>query len=132
MKQVKAKILENEKAGLDYYKIRLQSPYLAKSIRPGQFVEIRCFESFEPLLRRPFSAHRILKDGIDILYEVIGKGTDALAKRRNGELLDVIGPLGNGFNKFQITNYKLQILVAGGMGVAPLVALAEDLVRLWQ
>jgi len=81
-----------------------------------------------PLLRRPFSIHKAGGSVIEILYEVIGKGTEILAKRKAGEHLDIIGPLGNGFS-FQLSaksRYR-PVLVAGGMGVAPLVFLAQKL-----
>ncbi len=80
----------------------------------------------KPLLRRPLSVHRTLRNAIDLLYEVVGIGTEALARRKAGELLDVIGPLGNGFD---LGKARRAVLVAGGMGVAPLVALAEALAK---
>lgn len=131
MRQLNARILENKKVVKDFYKIRIDSSYLGKFIKPGQFVEVRCSDSINPLLRRPFSAHRILKGGIEILYEVVGKGTEALSQRKAGEALDVIGPLGNGFNieRTAQSAQRTAILVAGGMGVAPLVALAEEIAK---
>ncbi len=125
MKQLKAKILSNKKVGAGFYKMELASIYLAKVSRPGQFVEIRCSGGIDPLLRRPLGVHRIRPRGIDLLYEVVGKGTAAFAEKRGGDELDLIGPLGNGFdlNLASDTN----ILVAGGIGVAPLTALAESL-----
>ncbi len=126
IKQLKARILENKKLSQDFYKMRIKSLYLARNIKPGQFIEVRCSESLDPLLRRPFSVHRILKDSIEILYEVLGKGTKALSQRKSGELLDVIGPLGSRFT-LNTKRYPLNaILTAGGIGIAPLVALAEE------
>ena len=125
MKQLKAKILSNRKVGAGFYKMELASSYLAKASRPGQFVEIRCSRLVDPLLRRPLGVHRIWTRGIDLLYEVTGKGTAILSERRAGEELDVIGPLGNGFDLSLASDTN--ILVAGGIGVAPLAALAESL-----
>lgn len=122
MKQLRAKVLSNDKVAEGFYRMRIESAYLAKNTKPGQFIEVRCSDDVDPLLRRPLGAHRISRDGIDILYEVVGKGTEILARKKKGKDLDVIGPLGNGF-KF---NHPA-ILVAGGIGVAPLVALAEKL-----
>ena len=124
MRQLKVKIVENKKITPYFYKIRVASDYFAKETKPGQFFEVRCSDTNEPLLRRPLGGHRILKDGVEMLYEVVGKGTQFLSKRKKGENLDVIGPLGNGF-----TLLRNPILVAGGVGVAPLVALAEDLTK---
>lgn len=125
MKQLKAKILSNKKVSAGFYKMELASNYLAKASRPGQFVEIRCSRLVDPLLRRPLGVHRIWTRGIDLLYEVTGKGTAILSERRAGEELDVIGPLGNGFDLSLASDTN--ILVAGGIGVAPLAALAESL-----
>ena len=131
MKQLNVKIIENKRIAQGFYKMRLGSAYLAKNSKPGQFVEIKCSEDGEVLLRRPLGVHRILNGGIEVLYEVIGKGTALLSKRKAGEVLDVIGPLGNGFILPRITDHERRttVLIAGGMGVAPLVALAEALVH---
>jgi dihydroorotate dehydrogenase electron transfer subunit len=129
MKQLKVKIIENKSPARGFYKMRLGSAYLAKNSKPGQFVEIKCSADGEVLLRRPLGVHRILNGGIEVLYEVVGKGTELLSRKRPGDIVDIIGPLGNGFSIKQITNHKRRttILVAGGIGVAPLVALAEEL-----
>ncbi len=127
MKQLKAKILENKKLAKEFYRMRIESAYLAKTAKPGQFVEVKCSEGPGPLLRRPLGVHRISKGGIELLYEVVGAGTELLAQKKRGEFLDVIGPLGNGFDI--PASVKAAILVAGGVGIAPLTALAEKLSR---
>lgn len=128
MKQLKVKILANDRVSNSFYRMKLASGYLAKAAKPGQFVEVRCTAGVDPLLRRPLGVHRIIKGGIEVLYEVVGKGTELLSEKRTGEELDIIGPLGNGFD-LRCTNYDVRttILVAGGIGVAPLVSLAEEL-----
>lgn len=123
--QGKFKILSNKKAGCDYYKMTISAREIVKAASPGQFVHLRCIEGNQPLLRRPFSFHRLNSDNFEILYEVIGQGTRLLTKRKKGEKIDVLGPLGNGFD---IKGSSI-ILVAGGMGVAPLFALAEELLK---
>ncbi len=125
MKQLEVKILENRKIAQDFYKMRLESPYLAANTKPGQFFEVKCSESGDPLLRRPLGAHRILKNGIELLYKIVGRGTVALSGKNAGERLDIIGPLGNGFT----LSRAYPVLIAGGTGVAPLVALAEELTK---
>jgi len=130
MKQLKIEIIENKRIAQGFYKMRLGSAYLAKNSKPGQFVEIKCSDLGEVLLRRPLGVHRILNGGIEVLYEVVGKGTKCLSARKEGEYLDIIGPLGNGFTINQQTSKPANqqtILIAGGVGVAPLVALAEKL-----
>lgn len=132
MKNIKAKIVSNERGVGPYYRLRIASPYLGDKTRPGQFFEVKCSEvPGAVLLRRPLGAHRIFKGGVEMLYENVGKGTEALSKRRVGELLDVIGPLGNGFDieRKSARGQERKILIAGGIGVAPLVALAEELAR---
>jgi len=128
MKKIEAVILENYKVSDHFYKLRLESAYLAKHAKPGQFIEVRCASTSagasDTILRRPLGVHRVTKKGIDVLYQVVGKGTGILSCKAAGEEIDLIGPLGNGF---QIKNSKKAILVAGGIGVAPLVALAEGL-----
>ncbi len=129
MRRLKAKIIEHKKVAQGFYKMRLASGFLAKNSTPGQFVEIKCSEGGEVLLRRPLGVHRILNGGIEVLYEVVGKGTELLSRKRPGDSVDVIGPLGNGFFIKRTTNdeRRTTILIAGGVGVAPLVALAEEL-----
>lgn len=111
--------------GASFYKMKLSSGYLAKHAVAGQFIEIRCVKGMDPLLRRPLGVHRITAGGIEALYEVVGKGTALLAAMCAGAELDIIGPLGNGFDLGRSSD--INILVAGGIGVAPLVALAESL-----
>ncbi|NQT00110.1 MAG: dihydroorotate dehydrogenase electron transfer subunit [Candidatus Omnitrophica bacterium] len=119
--QGKFKILSNKKIGPDYFKMVIAASRIARNAQPGQFVHLRCHDSLQPLLRRPFSFHRIKKQNFEVLYQAIGRGTKLLAKRQKGDTIDVLGPLGNGF---ELAGQP--ILVAGGMGVAPLLALAES------
>lgn len=125
MKQLNCKIIENKKIAEPFYKMRIETPYIAKNAKPGQFIEVKCSDTNDPLLRRPLGMHRILKNEIEILYEVVGKGTKSLSCRKKGEYLDMIGPLGNGFSI--LSDKRPAILVAGGIGAAPLLALAEKI-----
>jgi dihydroorotate dehydrogenase electron transfer subunit len=129
MVQKKIKILYQHKLKENYVCCGLAAPLIASQTKPGQFLNIRINVSGGPLLRRPLSIHRI-KDShvIEILYEVLGQGTEALARKKPGEYLDVIGPLGNGF-KLDGQIGKQAIIVSGGMGVAPLTLLADKLVH---
>lgn len=125
MKQIQAKILKNKEMAAGFYRMSIESRYLAKAARPGQFVEVKCSRGLRPLLRRPLGVHRIAKGGIELLYEVVGKGTELLSQKKEGESLDIIGPLGSGF---EIPPGRgTAILAAGGNGVAPLLFLAEEL-----
>src|SRR3989338_1939598 len=122
----KSRILVNRKITAGCYRMVLKTPRISRQALPGQFLEIKVADSYEPFLRRPFGVHRVRGENLEILYEVVGKATEILAQKKAGEYLDVIGPLGNGF-RLNITHSTLNILVAGGMCVAPLMFLAEKL-----
>lgn len=129
MINTKAQILLNQKIAEDHFKMVLRVEGLKESPRPGQFFHIRSGTGFDPLLRRPISLHRLgdAPDIIEILYKVVGRGTHLMSRRSKGTFLDIIGPLGNGFkiDKMQ----KNFIIIAGGMGVAPLMALCDELAK---
>lgn len=130
MKQEKAKIISNHNINQEYGYLELESSFIAKNAKPGQFINLRVLENSEPLLRRPFSISAVRSSRVQVIYKILGKGTQALAARKPQEHLDVIGPLGNGFD-YPASSGKLKktrnILVAGGMGVAPLFFLAQKL-----
>jgi dihydroorotate dehydrogenase electron transfer subunit len=100
---------------------------MACSAKPGQFVTVRCGDF---TLRRPLSIHCVGSSQIALLFRVAGRGTLWLSQRRPGERLDVIGPLGNGFGipPAERGQPKRLLLVAGGMGIAPLVLLTQHAV----
>jgi len=126
-----ALVISNINIGADNHLIRLRAPQIARDGQPGQFIEIRCSSTWTPLLRRPISLFRIGRhasgysaDEISILVRVVGEGSRLISKTRPGETLDIIGPLGKGFTLAHSTRRIL--LVAGGLGLAPLVALADE------
>ncbi|OGC34681.1 hypothetical protein A2311_05565 [candidate division WOR-1 bacterium RIFOXYB2_FULL_48_7] len=125
--QEKCRIIDHQKVGPQHYKLVLASDYLSKHAQPGQFVQVKCSDTLDPLLRRPISLHQISPEHktFALLYEVVGKGTNELTKLFVGENLDLFGPLGTGFQLDSQRNKHL--LVGGGMGSAPLLALAERL-----
>jgi dihydroorotate dehydrogenase electron transfer subunit len=102
-------------------------PGFATSVRPGHFVDVLCRVdgSFDPLLRRPYSIFRtdLSANTLTLMVRPFGRGSTWLSQRRRGEVLDVLGPLGNTFDiKPRSRNL---LMVAGGVGVAPLVFLAD-------
>ncbi len=126
--QLKVKIASQVRIRDNYWHCEFSSPQIAKIALPGQFINIRVNDLCEPLLRRPISIHGVSGSKIKIFYEVVGKATEILAQKRSGEYFDIIGPLGKGFDfGRQKAEGRRQILVAGGMGVAPLMFLAEKL-----
>lgn len=128
--QLKAKILAQSNIKDNYWHCELSAPQVAKNALPGQFINIRVSDNLDPLLRRPISVHGASGTKIKILYEVVGKATAILSQKKTGEFLDILGPLGSGFNCPEPGAWNpTSILVAGGMGVAPLNFLAEKLVK---
>jgi len=116
-------ILDNRKINQAYWKLSFKSSFLSRSVLPGQFVNVLLEDDSDPFLRRPFSYYRTKNQTIEILYEVLGRGTRLLTLKKKGDRLKVLGPLGKAFT--QSAKGKKQILVAGGVGVPPLVFLAE-------
>lgn len=122
-------IIFQESITEDIYRIRLHAPEVATSAKPGQFVHIRIKPGYEPFLRRPFSLHRIdiENKNIELLYRVIGDGTKQLSQMNAGDYVNVMGPLGNGFETQ--SSFDHAIIVAGGMGSAPVFFLIDTLVK---
>ncbi len=114
----------------DYYCMGIACGDAYSQAVPGQFVMLKTGSGLTPLLRRPFSIHRIVTEngklcGLEILYKVIGKGTRLLSRMPTGHPLEMIGPLGRGF---EIPSGAERIyIVAGGVGIAPLLFLASEL-----
>ncbi|MFH1386190.1 MAG: dihydroorotate dehydrogenase electron transfer subunit [bacterium] len=125
--QEQCRIIEQKKVGPRHFKLTLLSPNITSQAKPGQFVEVKCSDNYEPLLRRPISLHKVnLIDGtFELLYEVVGIGTELLSKYKADQELDILGPLGTGF-KIDPAK-KVHVLIGGGMGVAPLLALATQI-----
>jgi len=116
------KVIQNKKIKKDVFLLTIKNQEIATSAQPGQFVQIKVTNSYIPLLRRPFSIHHAANNNFKILYKVVGTGTQLLSQYKTGQEIDMIGPLGKGFNT---KNYEKLTLVAGGMGIAPLYFLAE-------
>ena len=125
MKQVSATIISKGEVMPGVYLIWLESPQIAFTAQPGQFIMLRCGE--DTLLRRPLSIHRRDGNKIALLFTVVGKGTYWLSQRQTGDNIDLFGPLGNGFS-INSASHNL-LLVAGGIGIAPLRFLADEALR---
>ena len=106
--------------------ITFECPEIAAETKPGQFVMINCGQNTLP---RPFSINRVTnKSNITLFFSVLekGTGTEWLSKREPGDTVKILGPLGNGFT-IDETSHNI-LLVGGGIGIAPLVFLAEEAV----
>ncbi|MBM3326923.1 MAG: dihydroorotate dehydrogenase electron transfer subunit [Calditrichaeota bacterium] len=109
----------------DVWDMDVHSPRLAPLAQAGQFVHIRISDRFIPFLRRPLSIGPIDKDVIKLIFIVRGEGTRLLAAKSPGDKIDLIGPLGMPFP--MPSDDTLAVLVAGGIGIAPLLLLNQSL-----
>jgi dihydroorotate dehydrogenase electron transfer subunit len=136
--QFTAMILSNVEVSPGYWRMRMTAPPEFASVRPGQFVMVRVNGALDPLLRRPFGVFdvgtytpvhsgAIAQPYLEMLYRVVGKGTTMLASLHETDLLDVLGPLGKGFESGPADEEKL--IVGGGVGLAPLFLLAKELLK---
>lgn len=122
-------VAQNERIAKDTYRLRVVCPEIAARIAPGQFVMLRLAGTDDPLLGRPLALYDTVPDengqpiGIDIVYLVVGKVTGRLAQYRPGQRLEIWGPLGNGFPAQAV---KHLVMVAGGIGQTPFLALARE------
>ena len=124
-KELKVKVKDVSKIQPDVFLLSFDCPYLAKNSYPGQFLHIKVKKV---ILRRPFSIHNVKNNTVYILFRVRGRGTAALAQYKKGDSLNILGPLGRGFS-YPPDKVKdaTNLLIAGGLGVAPLMFLATKL-----
>lgn len=111
------------------FEMKLTGKLVGEITSPGQFVHIRVSDAFELLLRRPISIASIDREmnEMTILYRAEGQGTIELSKKREGDEVDVLGPLGNGFPVEETNPGETAVLVGGGIGVPPLYELSKQL-----
>lgn len=123
MEQRQVEIISNRQLGPDMYRMDLAASGVATDAAPGQFVMVQANDGgVDPLLRRPFSIHAVTKEGgLQIAYKVLGKGTQCLRRKRAGDVIDIVGPLGQGY----LLEDTEHFIVGGGMGIAPMKFLAE-------
>ena len=97
--------------------LEMEAPQIGTIARPGQFAMLKCGGG--AFLRRSLSIHRVSKDKskISFLFTIVGKGTDWISSLKNSDIIDILGPLGNGFSLNKLS--KEILLVAGGLGLLP-------------
>ena len=128
MKNVALKVIENNQIYKNTFLLKIELNNSLTNAQPGQFIMIYTSLNFEPLLGRPMSIHRVNHDKkyFSILYNVVGKGTKLLSNKINGDIINVLGPLGNAIPfKKESMNF---LLIAGGIGIAPLIWFADKLI----
>lgn len=116
-----------EKVKPNIFLLKVIAQNISSNAKAGQFCNIKVSETNFPLLRRPFSIHNIENDSVYFLFDIHGEGTKILSDKKIGEELDIIGPLGKGFNYND--HFQTAILVAGGIGIAPFPFLTKNLVN---
>lgn len=127
--QEKARVVEQVRLARDTYRLRLSCPQIAQQIRPGQFFMIHSPGRSDPLLGRPFALFDVYEDpngqpaGVDLGYLVVGKMTSLMSGWHSGDEVDIWGPLGNGF---PVPQGEHLMLVAGGIGQTPFLAVARE------
>lgn len=138
MKNYKTVILSNQEISPGYYRMKILAPGISQVSSPGQFVMFRVQRSLPPLLRRPFGIFKTgflpadcegmePKEYCEILYKVVGQGTSLMQELHEGDRVELLAPLGRGFDLGDPQQEK--ILVGGGIGLVPLYMLAEELVK---
>lgn len=131
MKNTRLEIKYNEAIALRTWKMVLWGDCFS-SCRPGQFIDIALEGKF---LRRPISISNATADELTIIYKVVGEGTEMMSRMKAGQTLEVLLPLGNGFDTEACLCVASSaggagaLLVGGGLGVAPLYLLARTLVE---
>jgi dihydroorotate dehydrogenase electron transfer subunit len=129
-------VVKNERLQSIYFLLEIDCPPIANCIRPGQFVMLKISEGFHPILRRPFSVYKSYPEDhpdkkqrgrLSVQYKVVGKGTQKMTEFREGEQVDLIGPLGNGFTLPDPLPSSNILLLGGGVGVVTLYPLGEVL-----
>ena len=132
MMQINSNIVSNKRTSESCWRLVLDAPQISSEVKPGQFIHVKVGGENGPLFRRPFSVFRRVPLqgnhlGIEVVYEVIGGGTRMMTGLRKGDTLDIIGPLGHGFELDR--GKSVQVVVAGGTGAACLFLLAEEISR---
>ena len=126
--QCRAEVVKNVRLARDTFRVRVACPEIARRIVPGQFLMLRLADWNDPLLGRPLALYDVVEErgeatGLDVVYLVVGKMTSKLSQCGRGQSLDVWGPLGNGFTPRPTRHL---IMVAGGIGQTPFMALAAE------
>ena len=123
----KAPIFENYEAGSNIWLMTVLSPHIAADAQPGQFVHVRIPGMEAHILRRPLGIYAAdaAAGTVDMMYQVLGYGTDHMTQLVRGDAVELIGPIGRGWQPPQ--DCKRALVVAGGVGSAPLYPLVQSL-----
>jgi dihydroorotate dehydrogenase electron transfer subunit len=131
MKKEICEVVSNHCIADSIYELTLSGSMVEEMNEPGQFVHVKVSGGLDPMLRRPISIASIHKERSEftVIFRNQGRGTSLLAEKKQGELVDILGPLGNGFPVEEAAPGETALLVGGGIGVPPLYELAKQLVK---
>jgi len=116
MNEEKTMVEENLSIGNNYFLMKVKTDNIASKAKPGNFIMVGVNSLTEPLLKRPFGIFSVKDNSLFLYYEVVGKGSKILSEKREGDYIDIVGPLGNGFPELK---GKKILMIAGGRGIAP-------------
>lgn len=134
--QIEGTVIKNKRVQSLYFLLGIYCPPISNHIQPGQFIMLRVSEDRSPLLRRPFSVYKNYPENhpqkekrgcLFIYYKKVGKGTQKMTTLQEGQVLDLIGPLGKGFTLPPLPSPGDIILIGGGVGIVSLFPIAEAL-----
>ncbi|WP_391120885.1 dihydroorotate dehydrogenase electron transfer subunit [Psychrobacillus sp. L3] len=131
IRQGQMQVVKQNEIATNIFELTLNGEHVLDMNQPGQFVHIRVSDQMEPLLRRPISISSINKETLEftMIYRADGRGTTLLSEKKQGDQVDVLGPLGNGFPMDKVEAGQKALLVGGGIGVPPLYELSKRLVE---
>ena len=125
-KQIFAELVDKKEIIVGIYKFSVKADEIVQLSRPGNFIEIRVTEGIDPFLRRPISIYNLDKENgiLEFIFQVKGKGTNILSKKKIGDKIDIIGPLG--FGTFNFDKFDKVAILGGGIGIFPLYELSKQ------
>lgn len=124
MRDEKAQVIKNIHISDRLYLLELEAPYIASSVKPGQFVMVKVSDCLDPMGRRAFAVADVRGDRVLIFYDLVGRGTQKLSQVKEGQTLSLLGPLGKGLFDYEGDKH---LLLGGGVGLAGLSLLGKRL-----
>lgn len=128
MKMEDCTVEENIQIARDTYKMKIKGNFVKECRTPGQFINIRIGDGREHILRRPISISEIdrAENSVTIIYRIVGEGTKFLANVKKGNDIDIMGPLGRGYDVLSLKKGQTALLAGGGIGIPPLYELSKQ------
>ena len=126
--QENAKVIYTRELAFNTFETMLQSPNIARHVKPGQFINILPSDDWPHMMRRPMSVASQSEDSLSIIYKVVGSGTQLMRDWKEGQAASLLGPLGNFWDYGNIK--KTPVLIGGGVGIAPIINLKNALEKL--